>query len=138
MPPFTAICVATPATKLTVPEVAPASAGALKPSVRGPTTPVIIRFVKVARPPAPVCTESVPPSTPPPEAITAATGVPLWLTGFPAASWSWTVGCCANRMAFCALAGGCVAIASLAAGPDVSVIGAVIAGVRLAASRESV
>ena len=63
--------------------------------VRAPTVPVMARLVKVARPEALVLTVVVPPSVPPPEAIAAVTDTTAD-TGFPEASRSCTVGCCAN------------------------------------------
>src|SRR2546428_7421990 len=46
----------------------------------------------------------------------AVTSTPLWLTGLPLASWSWTTGCCANATPLCAVAeGGVVSVSWVAA-----------------------
>src|SRR5207237_486853 len=84
LPAFTAIWVAAPAIRVTCPEVTTASCGAVKLSVRGPATPVMVRFVNAARPPASVAIGFTPDRAGPPVAMVAVTGVPLWLTGLPA------------------------------------------------------
>src|SRR5881392_2886178 len=58
---------------------------------------------------------------PGPVAITAVTGVPLSLTEFPFASWSWTAGCWTNATPLCALLDGAVVSASFVATPAVPV-----------------
>src|SRR5712692_9429709 len=88
LPALTAIWVAVPAVTVTVPDVTGVSDVAAKLSVRAPTRPVMARSVNTAVPLAVVVTVAVPPSVPPPVAIAAVTAGPLWLTGFPAASWS--------------------------------------------------
>ncbi|HXI63986.1 MAG TPA: hypothetical protein VNH14_05720, partial [Gemmatimonadales bacterium] len=52
-----------------------------------------------------------------PDAIVAVTRVPLWLTGFPLASWIWTTGCWANAVPLTALVDGAVVSANFAADP---------------------
>src|SRR5713101_4063006 len=88
LPAFTATWVAVPAVTVTAPDVTAVSPGEVKLSVRAPTKPVMARLVNTAAPPAVVVTVAVPPSVPPPVAMAAVTDVPLWLTGFPAASCS--------------------------------------------------
>src|SRR5205807_9403797 len=83
---------AAPAITVTGPEVRVASCGAAKLRVRGPATPVMVRFVKAARPVASVATGLTPESAGPPLAIAAVTGVPLRPTGLPAPSSSCTTG----------------------------------------------
>src|SRR3989442_1039876 len=51
----------------------------------------------------------------------AVTSTPLWLTGLPLASWSWTTGCCANATPLCAVAEGGVVSVSWVAAPAVTV-----------------
>ena len=114
--------VAPPAVTVIVPEVTPATAGALKFTVRSPAAPVMDRLKKVAAPLALVLAVSVPPSTPPPVAIVAVTTVPNWLTALPAASRSWMIGCWANTTPLAAAAEGWVVIASWVAAPGVRVI----------------
>ena len=97
---------AAPAVMVIVPEVAPATAGALKFTVRLPLLPVMDRLTKVAAPLALVLAVSVPPSAPPPVAIVAVTTVPSWLTAFPTASRSWMTGCWANATPLVAAAEG--------------------------------
>ena len=75
-----ATCVAAPAVRMIVFEVARVSSVAVNCSVRGPTAPVIIRPVKVAAPDPSVFTVSTPPSVPPPDAIDTVTATPDWLT----------------------------------------------------------
>src|SRR3989442_1463445 len=50
----------------------------------------------------------------------AVTSTPLWLTGLPLASWSWTTGCCANATPLCAVAEGGVVSVSWVAAPCVT------------------
>ena len=98
-------------------EVAPASVGTRKFSVRSPAVPVMDRSRKVAAPLTLVIAVSVPPSVPPPVAIAAVPSTPTSLTGLPAASRSWMTGCWANATPLVAAAEGWVVIASFAAGP---------------------
>jgi len=76
-PALTAIWVAAPAVTLTGADVTPVKLVALKPRVRGPTVPVMDRLVNTAVPAVFVVAVAVPPSVPPPDAITAVTVVPL-------------------------------------------------------------
>src|SRR5437867_6748223 len=46
----------------------------------------------------------------------AVTTTPLWLTGLPLASWSWSTGCWANATPLCAALDGAVVSASDVAG----------------------
>src|ERR1019366_6586617 len=104
-----ASCVAAPGVRAIVFDVAPVSDGTLKPSVKLPGVPVIESPANVATPRALVTTLVAPPSVPPaPVAITAVTVKPAWLTAFPAASRSWSTGCCANTIPFAGAAEGCV------------------------------
>ena len=114
--------VAPPTVTVIVPEVTPATAGALKFTVRSPAAPVMDRLKKIAAPLALVVAVSVPPSVPLPVAIAAVTTVPTWLTAFPAASRSWMIGCWANATPLVAAAEGWVVIASWVAAPGVRVI----------------
>jgi hypothetical protein len=77
-------------------DVAEASPVLVKTNVRSPTVPVIDRSVNVATPLAFVVTDVVPFNVPPPVLIAASTLTPLWLTGFPLLSCSWSTGCCPN------------------------------------------
>src|SRR2546428_12303268 len=52
----------------------------------------------------------------------AVTSTPLWLTGLPLASWSWTTGCCANATPLCAVAEGGVVSVSWVAAPALRAI----------------
>src|SRR5881398_2138678 len=49
----------------------------------------------------------------------AVTTTPLWLTGLPLASWSWSTGCWANATPLCAALDGAVVSASFVAAPAV-------------------
>src|SRR5688500_20123210 len=80
-------------------EVAPVSPAALNPRVRLPAGPVIERVVNDATPDALVVAVVVPPRVPPPLAVAAVTVTPLWETGFPQASLSWSTGCGGNGVA---------------------------------------
>src|SRR3989441_1246343 len=70
-PALTAIWVAAPAVTLTGADVTPVKLVALKPRVRGPTVPVMDRLLNTAVPAVFVVAVAVPPSVPPPDAITA-------------------------------------------------------------------
>jgi hypothetical protein len=74
-------------------EVAEVKPDAVKLSVRAPSVPVIARVANVATPLASEVAVVVPPSVPPPVAITADTTTPGLLTDAPAASRSCTMGC---------------------------------------------
>ena len=54
-----------------------------------------------------------------PDAIVAVTTVPLWLTGLPLTSWTWSTGCCANAAPLCAVFEGWVVMPSWVATPAV-------------------
>jgi hypothetical protein len=105
---------ARPAPRFTVLDVTLIPALA-KRRVRGPTVPVIFRFVNVASPDALVATIVVPPIEPPPDWMEAVTLTPP--TGFPAPSDAVTTGCWPNAMSFEALLDGCVEMTSCASGP---------------------
>ena len=60
--------------------------------------------------------------------MVAVTWAPLWLTGLPAASWSWVTGCCGKATPLCTVPDGCVTIASFATGPAVKLIAFEVAG----------
>src|SRR5687767_1908239 len=98
-------------------EVAPVSPAALNPRVRLPAGPVIERLVNDATPDALVVAVVVPPRVPPPLAMAAVTVTPLWETGFPEASRSWSTGCWANGVPLVAELDGWVVMVSWVAGP---------------------
>jgi len=87
------IAPAAPAPSVIVPDVADASAVALKLSVRSPAVPLIARLVKLATPVPIVVAVRVPPNVPPPVAIVAVTTTPAWFTGLPAPSRTCSTGC---------------------------------------------
>ena len=91
--------------------------------------PLIERFVKVAAPAPSVVAVTVPPSVPAPLATLAVTVTPGWLTPLPPASRSWTTGCCAKAIVFCALADGWTVSVSWEALPAERVIPAEVTGV---------
>src|SRR5689334_5760366 len=137
-PAFTAICVAVPAITVTVPDVAGVSCGAEKPRVRGPATPVIVRFVNAARPLASVAIGFRPERAGPPVAIAAVTCVPLWLTGLPAPSSSCTTGWRARATPLRTLSDGGVTSTSCTAEPAASVMVPDVSGARFGAVNVSV
>src|SRR5439155_19975750 len=51
--------------------------------------------------------------------LVAVTTTPLWPTGLPLASWSWSTGCWAKATPFCAVLDGAVVSASFVAAPGV-------------------
>src|SRR5207237_626447 len=116
-----AIWVAAPAVTLTVADVTLSSPLAPNRKVRGPTVPAIERVVNTAWPFAPVVADVVPPSVPPPDWILTPTATLAWPTGLPEPSCSWITGCCRKGTPLCALAEGCVTIASRVALPAVAV-----------------
>src|SRR5687768_13150898 len=97
--------VAAPAESTIGPEVAPVRPGAAKPRVRVPTTPLIERLLKVARPLGLVVAVA-PLSVPPPLAMVAVTTTPLCATGLFDASRSWIWGCWARAAPLCAVEDG--------------------------------
>ncbi len=102
------------------PEVAAVRAPLVNWRVRAPIVPVIDNPAKLARPPASVFTVVTPPSVPPPVRIVAETDTTPE-TAFPDTSRTWTVGCWANAMAFCAVAEGGWTMTSCVAAPAVIV-----------------
>src|SRR5437763_1109352 len=116
-----AIWVATPAVTLTVADVTLSSPAAPKRNVREPTVPRMERLVNTAWPFAPVVADVVPPSVPPPDWILTPTATLAWPTALPEPSCSWITGCCKKGTPLCALADGCVTIASRVALPAVAV-----------------
>src|SRR2546422_1653515 len=79
------------------------------------------RLLNTAWPFAPVVADVVPPSVPPPDWILTPTATLAWPTGLPEPSCNWITGCCRKGTPLCALADGCVTIASRVALPAVAV-----------------
>src|SRR2546428_5367310 len=77
--------------------------------------------MKRAVPLARVVRAAVGSAAPGPLATTVVTVTPLWLTGLPLASCSWSTGCWARATPLCALLDGSVVIVSFAAAPAVAV-----------------
>ena len=128
LPALTAICVGAPGVMVTVPDTTDVSPALPKVRVRPPTVPVIESPANVARPAASVLIVAVPPRTPPPVAMATVTDrTPA--TAFPAASWTWTLGCCTKAIPLTADVDGWVTIASLVAAPAPIVTAAVVSGV---------
>jgi len=134
----TVSCVAAPAPRVIVPELAGVRPVALKLSVRSPAVPVIARLVNDATPVPIVVAVRVPPSVPAPVAIAAVTVTPAWFTGLFAPSRSCTTGCWANATPLCAVVDGCVVTVSCVAAPAPTVIVPELAGVRPVALKLSV
>src|SRR5205807_2136436 len=80
--------------------------------------PVSVRPVNVAAPVGPVVAVLLLTVAPAGLGV-AVTRTPLWLTGLPLASCSWTAGCCASGAPLCAVAEGGVVRTSRAAAPAV-------------------
>ena len=78
--------------------------------------------LKLAAPLPVVVAEALASVPPGPLATTAVTVTPLWLTGLPLASCSWSTGCWAKGAPLCALLEGWVLSASWLAVPAPSVI----------------
>src|SRR5215510_2395174 len=113
--------------------------GALKPSVRVPSVPVIERLPNVATPLLLVVAVVVPPSVPPPVAIVAVTTTPACATALFDASRSWTAGCVAKGTPLVADDDGCVVMLNAAGAPATEiVIVPDVAGVRLPDEKRSV
>src|ERR1700674_3282265 len=104
-----------PAVMVIVVEVALASDGALKFSVRSPSMPTIPNVPKLAKPLALVVEVRFPVSVPPPVAIAAVTTTPAVVTTVPEASRSWTTGCTAKNAPLTAEADGWVMMTSCVA-----------------------
>src|SRR2546429_1695761 len=115
--------VAAPGTGVPCPKVRRETGGGVKLGVRGPATPVMVRFVNAARPPASVAIGFTPDRAGPPVAMAAVTGVPLWLTGLPAPSSSCTAGWRARATPFRAVSDGAVTKAGRTPAPAASVMG---------------
>ena len=120
--------VAAPAVMLIAVEVAPVRPVLVNCSVRAPTVPVMDRPAKVATAVPPVLTVAVPPSVPPPVRMVAVTEV-VPVTGFPEASRTWTVGCCAKTAPFAAVSEGCCSTTSCDAAPAVTFTAVEVAAV---------
>src|SRR5256885_14924025 len=118
---------ALPAVRVMVPDTALVSPVAPKLSVQLPVGPLIARPLNAAAPFDPVVADGLSTVAPlGPDAIVAVTTVPLWLTGLPLTSWTWSTGCCANAAPLCAVFEGWVVMPSWVAAP--AVMGIVVGG----------
>ena len=133
-----ATCAAGPAARFIEPDVTAVSPEAPKLRVYVPVGPLIAKPLKGATPVAPVVAVALVSVAPAgPEAIVAVTRSPLWLTGLPLASCTWTTGCWEKATPLWAELDGGVLSASLLAAPALNVIPAV-AGVSPVAPKLSV
>ena len=127
-PTLMLIWVGAPAVMFTDDEVAAVSPALANWSVRAPTVPVMDSPANVANPAALVLIVATPPNAPPPVKIDAVTDTTA-ATGFPDASRTWTVGCCAKLAPLAAEADGCVTMVNWVAAPAVMPTADEVAGV---------
>src|SRR5204862_4549045 len=116
-------CAAGPAARFIEPDVTAVSPEAPKLRVYVPVGPLIAKPLKAAAPVAPVVAVALVSVAPAgPEATVAVTRSPLWLTGLPLASCTWTTGCWEKATPLWAELDGGVLSASLLAAPARTVI----------------